>query len=72
LKINTRHNKINNKINNPKNNPKNNLVKKRTLRTKNLKLGKDDPTILETKKMSAGMSAPVTVPIDNDWCNWQP
>ena len=68
LKIDTRHNHVNN----PKNNPKNSLIRKRALRTKNLKLVKDDPTILETKNTSAGTSAPLSVPTDNDWCTWQP
>jgi len=54
------------------NNPKNNLIRKRALRTANLQIVQDDPTILDTKKMSAGMSASVSVPTDNDWCTWQP
>ena len=72
LRRKAKHNLKSNPSHNKKNNLKNNLIKKRALRTKNLRLVKDDPTILETKKMSAGMSAPLSVPTANDWCTRQP
>jgi len=76
LKNNPKNNAKNNPINHPKYNPKtnakNSLIRKLALRTKNLKLVQDDPTILETKKMSPGTSAPLSVPTDNDWCAGQP
>ena len=73
-KNNLKNNSKNNKKNNPKNNPKNNKKNNPKNNPKNnkLKLVQDDPTILETKKMSPGTSAPLSVPTDNDWCTGQP
>ena len=57
---------------NLKNNPKHNRIKKRDLRDANLQIVQDDPSILGTKKMSAGISASVSVPTDDDWSTLQP
>jgi len=54
LKHNPKNNRINNPINSPINNPKKTLKKKRALRAANLQAVRDDPTILETQKMSPG------------------
>ena len=71
LKHNPINNPINNSINNRINNPINNLKKKHALRAANLQAVRDDPAILETKKISPGTSASVSVLTDVDWVDLQ-
>ena len=56
---------------NPKNNPINVLEIKLALRAANLQAVRDDPTILETQKMSPGTSASVSVLTDVDCVDCQ-
>jgi len=67
LKHNPKNGPINNPINNPINGPKARLEKKLVLTTANLQSVRDDPTILETQKMSPGTSVSVSVLSDVDW-----
>jgi len=67
IKHNPKNNPKNNPRNNPKNNPKSNNKKKLALRAANLQAVQDDPTILQTLKMTTGTSASVSVLTDGDW-----
>jgi len=67
IKYNPKKNPKNNPKNNPINNPKSNKKKKLALRATNLQAVQDDPTILQTHKMSTGTSASVSVLTYGDW-----